>query len=109
MLIKGFGKRLRIGRLAADITQEAVSMVLGCTSATIANYERERSKPDLEDTLKMADLYNISLDWLLRGRPHAAPNPAPVAPAAAVPRCPHMVPVADRCLACEASREEVPA
>ncbi|MFR8019886.1 MAG: helix-turn-helix transcriptional regulator [Mediterraneibacter gnavus] len=34
---------------------------------TISNWENEKSFPDIVNVIKLSDLYNISLDQLLKG------------------------------------------
>lgn len=61
------GTRIKQARKEANITQEKVAEVLGVSRQTISNWENEKSYPDILSVLKMSDLYNVSLDYLLKG------------------------------------------
>ena len=60
-----FGKKLAKARKDAGYTQVTASKELGIPSSTIANWEIGRTQPDLESIGKMADFYEVSVDWLL--------------------------------------------
>jgi len=58
-----FGKRLAY--LRGDKTQEEVAKALGLSRARYAHYEQGRSEPSLELLEKMADYFDVSVDYLL--------------------------------------------
>lgn len=45
-------------------TQEEVAKELGITRATYANYEAGKTQPDFDILLKIANYFNVSLDYL---------------------------------------------
>lgn len=49
------------------LTQENVAEKIQVTRQTIANWENEKSFPDIVSVIKLSTLYNISLDKLLKG------------------------------------------
>jgi transcriptional regulator with XRE-family HTH domain len=55
---------------ARNITQDEFALILGRTRGTISNYQTGRNEPNHEDMVKIADYFNVSIDWLL-GRPGA--------------------------------------
>lgn len=63
-----FSQRLREARTAAKLTQAELSKKSGVTAATISAYEssdgKKGKKPSLENALKLAQVLNVSLDWL---------------------------------------------
>lgn len=61
------GRKIKKSRTDAKITQEQAAEALGISRQTISNWENEKSYPDIVSVLKMSDLYNISLDYLLKG------------------------------------------
>lgn len=61
------GSKIRQSRKEAKITQEQAAEALGVSRQTISNWENEKSYPDIISVLKMSDLYNVSLDYLLKG------------------------------------------
>ena len=61
------GVQIKKARLNAGFTQEQAAEVLGVSRQTISNWENEKTLPDIISVVKMSDLYNISLDLLLKG------------------------------------------
>lgn len=60
-----FGNRLRQLRLENNMTQEDLSKELNVSRATVGRYENDDRFPD-KDTLKnIADIFNVSIDYLL--------------------------------------------
>ena len=64
----GFGTRLRKLRKERDVTQTALAEVIGVVPSAIGKYERlPQSYPSVEALVKIADYFNVSIDYLLRG------------------------------------------
>lgn len=61
------GKKLRTARLKAKLTQEKVAENIHVSRQTISNWENEKSYPDILSVIMLSDLYDISLDELLKG------------------------------------------
>lgn len=61
-----FGEKLKQARIRADLTQEQVIKQLGVTRQSLSNWENDRTYPDLASVVKLSDLYQMSLDDLLR-------------------------------------------
>lgn len=61
------GNKIKKSRTDAEITQEQAAETLGVSRQTISNWENEKSFPDIVSVLKMSDLYQVSLDYLLKG------------------------------------------
>ena len=49
-----------------DITQEAIAELVGVTRQTVGNWYSGKSAPDAVSLAKIADEFNVSIDWLLR-------------------------------------------
>lgn len=60
-----FGKRLRAARMAHKFTQQYVADVLGMTVNAYQKYEQSERSPSLETLVKLADLYEVPIDWIL--------------------------------------------
>lgn len=60
------GEKIREARLNSKLTQEQAAVALGVSRQTISNWENEKSYPDIISVIKMSDLYQISLDHLLK-------------------------------------------
>lgn len=65
----GFGERLRKLRKDSDLTQGQLATQIGVVPSAVGKYERlEASYPSIETLIKIADYFNVSLDYLLRGK-----------------------------------------
>ena len=62
------GTKLRDARTAAQLTQEQAAEALGVSRQTISNWENAKTYPDIVSVIKMSDLYDVSLDRLLKGK-----------------------------------------
>lgn len=60
-----FGEVLRDLRKDRGMTQADLARELFLTPMTISSYERDRSVPDDATKIKIARLFNVSLDYLL--------------------------------------------
>lgn len=61
------GNKLKKSRLESKLTQENVAEEIQVSRQTISNLENEKSYPDIISVIKLSDLYNVSLDELLKG------------------------------------------
>lgn len=61
------GAKLKKARTLSNLTQENVAEKVQVSRQTISNWENEKSYPDIISVIKLSDLYNISLDELLKG------------------------------------------
>ena len=60
------GEKLRAARMKTGMTQEQVAEALGVSRQTVSNWENGRTYPDIVSAVKLSDIYNISLDSLLK-------------------------------------------
>jgi len=60
-----FGKNLRRIRRSEDITQKTLGELVGVKAAAISSYENNESYPSLEIMVRLAEVFNISLDELI--------------------------------------------
>ena len=60
-----FPSRLKSLRTSSNLTLEQLGKELGSTRATIGNYENSNKKPSLEMLIKIADYFNVSIDYLI--------------------------------------------
>ena len=71
----GFGERLRRLRKDRDITQGQLAEVIGVVPSAIGKYERiANSYPSVEALIKIADYFDVSTDYLLKGTTIEANN-----------------------------------
>ncbi|HCZ39889.1 helix-turn-helix domain-containing protein [Brochothrix thermosphacta] len=64
--MNNFGEKLKMLREQTDITQEEVSQKLNVTRQSVSNWENNKNYPDLTTLVTLSQLYNISLDDLLK-------------------------------------------
>ncbi|RVU54319.1 helix-turn-helix domain-containing protein [Anaerosphaera multitolerans] len=59
----------RLEKLRKDkgLSQEEVSNYLGVSRRTISKWEKGTSNPDLNNIVKLGELYNVSMDYILKG------------------------------------------
>lgn len=61
------GSKLKKARENKRLTQQEVADKLGVSNGAISGYERGYRDPDTDTLKSLADLYEVSLDWL-KGR-----------------------------------------
>ena len=59
------GNRIAELREKRGWTQEELSKAIGITRAALSHYEKNRRKPDFEILTKLADQFNVSIDYLI--------------------------------------------
>lgn len=52
-------------RQASGLSQKAVAISLGVSSPTVSDWERERKYPSIDNLKQLADLFSVSVDYLL--------------------------------------------
>lgn len=62
------GSKIKEARLRIEYTQEQVAESLGVSRQTVSNWETGKSYPDIVSVIKMSDLYEVTLDYLLKGK-----------------------------------------
>ena len=60
------GALVKNARNQAGLTQEQAAEALGVSRQTVSNWETGKSYPDIVSVIRMSDLYNVSLDHLLK-------------------------------------------
>ena len=60
-----FGSRLLQARKKTGMSQEELAKVLGTKGPAIGRYERDEMKLSIEAAAKMAQILDVSLDWLV--------------------------------------------
>lgn len=59
------GDRIALLRESLGWTQEELALKLGITRAALSHYEKNRRKPDFETLTELADLFDVSIDYLV--------------------------------------------
>ena len=63
--MSAFSERLKETRKKAGLTQEDVAKQLGITRPAYTQYETDKTQPSLEIAAKIADIFKVSLDYLI--------------------------------------------
>ena len=72
-----FSETIRSLRLKNGYTQQYVADYLGIKRPTYTRYESGTNQPDFETTLKIAELYKVSTDFLLGRKQAKKIDPSP--------------------------------
>ena len=67
---KEMGIRLAKLRRGSGMTQEDLAEILGVTTKHVSHVERGKAALSLRHLVKLSDMYNCSLDYLIMGKPH---------------------------------------
>lgn len=86
--MKGLGLRLKTLRKNRKMTQEAVATLLNIHRTTYTKYEKEHAEPSLDVVCALSEIFEVTVDELLKPRTAHAPTlaPAPI-PTAVAPSC----------------------
>jgi len=79
---RNVGERLKLARGRVSLTQAQLAKILGITRGAVAQWETGVGVPATERLVIVADLFDVSLDWLL-GRPRQTDRPKPAGPSIA--------------------------
>lgn len=72
-------RRLKELRVNRGLSQKELAEIFGVSNTTISMYESGQREPDFEITVKFADFFNVSTDYLLE-REHKSPGADEVMP-----------------------------
>ena len=67
-MIKDLDVRLKMARDNAHLTQGAVADKLYISAQAVSSWESGASMPDIEKLPELAELYGVTVDWLLNGK-----------------------------------------
>lgn len=62
-----FSQRLQTARKQHKLTQSEVAEKLNVSFQAVSLWERGETMPEVEKLIEIADLYGVTIDWLLRG------------------------------------------
>jgi len=63
-------ERLQNLRKKANYSQEQVSDMLGISRQAISKWESGQGKPEIDNIIKLMEVYNVSADYILLGKEH---------------------------------------
>lgn len=68
------GGRLRIARMRKGWSQTEVCKKLNIATSNLSGYERGQREPDIKRLAALADLYDVTTDWLVGRNEYATHN-----------------------------------
>lgn len=66
--MSSLGARIAYLRAKGGMSQEELAKKLKIGKSTLGMYETDKREPSHETTTKIADEFNVTIDWLLTGR-----------------------------------------
>ena len=60
-----FGKRLRMLRQERELTAEELGKLIDKGRSTVTHYETNRRSPDIDDLMKIAKFFEVSVSYLI--------------------------------------------
>lgn len=60
------GEKIKSLRQSKNLTQKELAEKLNVSSQAISNWEREKGYPDISNIIQLSDLFNVSLDTLVK-------------------------------------------
>lgn len=60
-----FSERLKELRTSKGLTMEQLAKEIDSTRGTISNFENKNKKPSLDMLIKLADYFDVSIDYLV--------------------------------------------
>ncbi|MED1059426.1 helix-turn-helix transcriptional regulator [Bacillus mycoides] len=61
------GQQLKEFRTAKEFSQEDVARKIGVTRQAVYKWENDKSYPDIDNLILLSELYNVTLDELIKG------------------------------------------
>lgn len=69
--------RIQLFRRNSGMNQRQLAERLGVSASTIGMYEQNRRIPDISILVAMANIFDVSLDYLITGAEHQSATPSP--------------------------------
>lgn len=60
-----FNERLKDLRLKSPLMQKEIAAAIGISVRTFQQYEQGKAEPNIEKLIKLADIFEVSLDYLM--------------------------------------------
>ena len=70
-------ERLQELRKKEGYSQEQVAEMLGLSRQAISKWESGQGKPEIDNIIKLTEIYHVSADYILTGREKEETDPAP--------------------------------
>ncbi len=66
--LKTFGQRVRFHRITAGLTQQDLAGKGGWSKSFVSLMESNRTSPSVPTVQQLAEIFDITLDWLVAGK-----------------------------------------
>jgi ribosome-binding protein aMBF1 (putative translation factor) len=63
---ESLGKTIETNRKKLNLSQEELAVKIGIQRAAVCHYELNRREPDIQMLIKLADMFGITVDQLVR-------------------------------------------
>ncbi len=60
-----YGRRIYEARIESGLTLEKISEILGISYQAYRMIEKEQNKPKFETLIRIAEMFNLSIDYIL--------------------------------------------
>ena len=67
IIMDTIGKRIKYARSKISMSQEVLAERVGLKQGTISDIERDKSNPSIDTLIRIRDVLDVSIDWLLTG------------------------------------------
>ena len=64
-----YGQRIAELREQQRLTQEELAVIIGVSRASLSHYESNRRKPNLITLTRLADLFQVTIDYIIGRSP----------------------------------------
>ena len=71
---QAIAERLCQTREALGLRQIDICRATGIRPTAYSNYETGRNRPNVEDMIRYAEVFGVTLDWIYRGDPSGLPH-----------------------------------
>ena len=77
VIFMNLAERLQDLRKKAGYSQEQLANLLGISRQAVSKWESSQGKPEIDNIIKLTEIYHVSADYILLGtEPAASPAPA---------------------------------
>ncbi|WP_052126292.1 helix-turn-helix domain-containing protein [Ureibacillus massiliensis] len=66
--MENINERIKNLRKLLNLNQTTFAKAIGISQAALSDLEKGKSKPSIETLISISDKFNISIDWIIRGR-----------------------------------------
>lgn len=76
--MNALGSRLRALRKGKRINQATLGKILGVSKVSVSGYENGTREPDITSLIRLADYFNVTVDYLINRNQFDVTNQTPI-------------------------------